>query len=163
MHSPRGRVHPMTVCRCRLHRHATSHVCEPVLLTHMLSSTEVLFWVCLFLGLYPYVGYPLCVGLLRLFRPRPVHARAITPSVTVVISAHNEAATIEATVRNKLEQDYPPAQLDVLVASDGSDDGTDAILRRLAHEEPRVSFFRQQPRNGKTAALNSLIERSGAE
>jgi glycosyltransferase involved in cell wall biosynthesis len=129
----------------------------------MPSSTELLFWLCLFVGLYPYVGYPLCIGLLRLLRPRPVHARSITPSVTVVISAHNEAATIEATVRNKLGQDYPRELLNVVVASDGSDDGTDAILRRLAQEEPRVSFFRQEPRNGKTAALNILIERSAAE
>src|SRR5215813_8388812 len=109
----------------------------------MPSSTELLFWLCLFVGLYPYVGYPLCIGLLRILRPRPVHARAITPSVTVVISAHNEAATIEATVLNKLRQDYPPALLDVLVASDGSTDATDAILQRLAQEEPRVNFFRQ--------------------
>jgi len=129
----------------------------------MLSSTELLFWACLFLGLYPYVGYPLCIGLLRILRPRPVRARAITPSVTVVISAHNEAASIEATVRNKLRQDYPPELLDVLVASDGSTDGTDAILGRLAQEEPRVNFVRQEPRNGKTAALNSLIKRSRAE
>ena len=129
----------------------------------MLSSTEKLFWACLFVGLYPYVVYPLCIGLLRVLRPRPVRAGAITPTVTVVISAHNEADGIEATVRNKLEQDYPPALLEVIVASDGSTDGTDPILRRLAQEDPRVSFFRQEPRSGKTAALNSLIERAKGE
>ena len=129
----------------------------------MLSSTELLFWACLVVGLYPYVGYPLCIALLQILRPRPIRARAITPRVTVVISAHNEAASIEATVRNKLRQDYPPDLLDVLVASDGSTDGTDAILHRLVQEEPRVNFFRQEPRNGKTAALNSLIKRSQAE
>lgn len=129
----------------------------------MLSSTERLFWACLFVGLYPYLVYPLCIGLLRVLRPRPVHAGAITPRVTVVIAAHNEADSIEATVRNKLEQDYPPALLEVLVASDASADGTDPIMRCLSQEDPRVGFFRQEPRNGKTAALNSLIERAKGE
>jgi glycosyltransferase involved in cell wall biosynthesis len=81
----------------------------------------------------------------------------------VVISAHNEADSIEATVRNKLEQDYPAALLEVVVASDASADATDPIMRRLAQEDPRVGFFRQEPRNGKTAALNSLIERAKGE
>ena len=129
----------------------------------MLASTEFLFWFCLALGLYPYIGYPLCVGVLRVVRPRPVRAQPITPSVTVVISAYNEASHIEATVRNKLTQDYPGALLDVMVASDGSNDGTDQVLRQLAQAEPRVSFFRQEPRDGKTAALNQLVERARGE
>lgn len=129
----------------------------------MLITTEFIFWFCLALGLYPYFGYPLCVALLRLVRSRPVRSGPVTPSVTVVISAHNEASHIEATVRNKLTQDYPAALLDVMVASDGSTDPTDQILRQLAQEEPRVSFFRQEPRSGKTAALNQLVERARGE
>ena len=129
----------------------------------MVVTTEIWFWLCLVVGLYPYAGYPLCVALLRLIRSRPVRAGPITPRVTVVISAYNEAGHIEATVRNKLNQDYPHALLDVMVASDGSTDETDAVLGRLAQQNPRLSFFRQQPRSGKTAALNSLIERAKGE
>jgi len=129
----------------------------------MVVTTEIWFWLCLVVGLYPYAGYPLCVALLRLIRSRPVRTGPITPRVTVVISAYNEAGHIEATVLNKLNQDYPHALLDVMVASDGSTDETDAVLGRLARENPRLSFFRQQPRSGKTAALNSLIERAKGE
>src|ERR1700694_4578743 len=86
----------------------------------MLPRAEVVFWVCLAIGLYPYAGYPLCVALLRAIRPRPVRAAPIAARVTVVISAYNEAAHIEATVRNKLDQDYPRGLLDVMVISDGS-------------------------------------------
>jgi len=110
----------------------------------MLTSTEFLFWSCLTLGLYPYLGYPLGVALLRALRARPVRSQPITPSVTVVISAYNEASHIEATVRNKLTQDYA-GPLDVMVASDGSTDGTDQVLRQLAQADSRVSFFRQEP------------------
>jgi cellulose synthase/poly-beta-1,6-N-acetylglucosamine synthase-like glycosyltransferase len=128
-----------------------------------MALAEFWFWTCLGVGLYPYVLYPVCVALLRVVRPRPVRSGAITPRVTVVISAYNEAGHIEATVRNKLDQDYPPALLDVMVASDGSTDETDSLLRALAHHDSRVSYFRQQPRNGKTAALNALVARAEGE
>jgi cellulose synthase/poly-beta-1,6-N-acetylglucosamine synthase-like glycosyltransferase len=129
----------------------------------MLAPAEVVFWVCLAIGLYPYAGYPLCVALLRAIRPRPVRAEPIAPRVTVVISAYNEAPHIEATVRNKLDQDYPHGLLDVMVVSDGSTDGTDQVLTRLAQQNPRIAFFRQEPRAGKTAALNWLLERARGE
>ena len=125
--------------------------------------TGPVFWVCLALGLYPYVGYPLCVALLRAIRSRPVRAVRITPRVTVVIAAYNEAAHIEATVRDKLDQNYPRELLEVLVVSDGSTDETDRLLERLAREDPRVTFFRQEPRAGKTAALNRMLERAHGE
>jgi cellulose synthase/poly-beta-1,6-N-acetylglucosamine synthase-like glycosyltransferase len=121
------------------------------------------FWVCLALGLYPYAGYPLCVALLKAFRSRPVRAGRITPRVTVVIAAYNEAEHIEATVRNKLNQDYPRGLLEVLVVSDGSTDDTDRLLERLAREDSRITLFRQEPRAGKTAAINRTLERAQGE
>ncbi len=121
---------------------------------------EYLFWLCLLVGAYPYAIYPWCVALLRAIRPRPVLSDAITPTVTVVIAAYNEVPYIEATVHNKLTQDYPEALLDVMVASDASNDGTDEVLSQLARREPRVTFFRQEPRGGKTVALNALVQRA---
>jgi cellulose synthase/poly-beta-1,6-N-acetylglucosamine synthase-like glycosyltransferase len=129
----------------------------------MLTSIELIFWLCLFFGLYPYAGYPLCIALVSALRPRPVRSGPVTPTVTVVISAYNERAHIAATVRNKLQQDYPPELLDVMVVSDGSSDGTDEVLRTLASEESRLTFFRQEPRSGKTAALNGLVQRARGE
>src|SRR5256885_4164863 len=129
----------------------------------MLAPAEFVFWSCLGIGLYPYAGYPLCVALLRAIRPRPVRAAPILPRVTVVISAYNEAAHIEATVRNKLDQDYPRALLDVMVVSDGSTDATDRVLASLAQQDPRLAVLRQEPRAGKTAALNSMLERAPGE
>jgi cellulose synthase/poly-beta-1,6-N-acetylglucosamine synthase-like glycosyltransferase len=129
----------------------------------MLDPAELVFWGCLAIGLYPYAGYPLCVALLRAIRPRSVRAAPIAPRVTVVISAYNEAVHIQATVRNKLDQDYPRELLDVMVVSDGSTDGTDQVLTSLARQDPRVALFRQEPRAGKTAALNSLLEQARGE
>jgi len=129
----------------------------------MPGLAEPVFWVFLVLGIYPYAVYPLCVALLRAVRSRPVRAAAVTPHVTVVTAAYNEGAHIEATVRNKLDQDYPEELLEVVVVSDGSTDETDSVLERLAREEPRLTFFRQEPRSGKTAALNRMLERARGE
>jgi len=118
------------------------------------------FWLALAAGIYPYAIYPLLAYALSKLRPRPIVRSAGTPRVTVVISAYNEARHIEATVRDKLQQDYPAELLDVIVASDGSTDGTDEILRRLAAQDPRLSWVRQEPRQGKTAALNKLVEQA---
>jgi len=45
--------------------------------------------------------------------------------------AYNEAQNIAATIQNKLDQDYPCNQLEIIVISDGSTDGTDDIVRGL--------------------------------
>ncbi len=119
-----------------------------------------LFWLCLFLGLYPYLVYPLLTLLLAKFRALTIQRGVITPAVTVVIAAYNEVRHIESTVLNKLSQDYPADLLEVVVASDGSTDGTDEILGRLAKENERFTWFRQEPRQGKTAALNRLVQRA---
>jgi cellulose synthase/poly-beta-1,6-N-acetylglucosamine synthase-like glycosyltransferase len=114
-----------------------------------------IFWLSLFLGLYPYVLYPAMAYLLGALTRRGVAKSAgFRPRITVLTAAFNEAAHIEATVRNKLGQDYPPELLDVVVVSDESTDGTDEIVARIAAQTGRVRLIRQVPRQGKTSALN---------
>jgi cellulose synthase/poly-beta-1,6-N-acetylglucosamine synthase-like glycosyltransferase len=113
------------------------------------------FWVSLGLLIYVYAGYPLVARVLGAVLNRRVAAAEPgdhLPTVTVMIAAYNEARHIEATVRNKLDSAYPPDKLDVAVISDGSDDGTDGIVAGIA--DPRVRLIRQEPRAGKTSALN---------
>lgn len=114
------------------------------------------FWAGLFLGLYPYVLYPLVAAAVAAVRRRTVIRGDATLRVSVLISAYNEAAHIGATIENKLATDYA-GELEVLVASDGSTDGTDEIVARLAASDARVRLYRQEPRAGKTAALNVLV------
>lgn len=114
----------------------------------------LVLWACLALIAYVYAGYPLT---LRLWPARPVARTAgdHQPAVTVVIAAFNERAHIAATVANKLAQDYPAERLDVIVVSDGSSDGTDDAVRAIA--DRRVTLLRQEPRQGKTMALNRAL------
>jgi glycosyltransferase involved in cell wall biosynthesis len=50
------------------------------------------------------------------------------------------------------------------VVSDASDDGTDAIIERIAAEHPgRVRLLRHEQREGKTVALNRAVPRARGE
>ena len=122
---------------------------------------ELIFWTSLFLVFYVYAGYPLAVAALGVVRGRRVRKSPLTPKVTVLIAAYNEEAVIAATVRNKLELDYPAELLEVLVISDGSSDLTDQIVTTF--NDPRVRLLRQEPRAGKTSALNLAIPHATGE
>jgi len=112
----------------------------------------IVFWVSSALIAQTYVVFPLVALLRGRLRPRPVLAADITPSVSVVIAAHDEAEGIEAKLRSVFDADYPAELLEVLVASDGSTDGTPEEAAR--DERVRVMVL---SRVGKAAALNEAI------
>ena len=119
------------------------------------------FWCLAIVGLYPYVIYPVLVAIVGRLANRTVRRDdAYLPRVTVITAAFNEQAHIEATVRNKLSQDYPRELLDMIVVSDCSVDGTDDIVRRIAAEDPRVQLLRNETRSGKTIGLNLAVPRA---
>jgi len=114
---------------------------------------ELLFWLSALTIGYIYLGYPL---LLRYLPKRPpvVAELAHKPSVTVLIPAFNEAAVIQGTIENKLQQNYPAELLQIIVISDESEDGTDDLVNEIVARDPRVKLVRQVPRQGKTSGLN---------
>lgn len=123
----------------------------------------ILFWCIVTYCTYAYVGYPLLLLLARLFVHRPVKRdESYTPAVTVIVPAYNEERVIAAKLDNLLEQNYPATRLEVLVASDGSTDGTNAIVEEYARRDPRVQLLKL-PRGGKAAALNAAAARSSGE
>jgi len=121
------------------------------------------FWISVALVLYIYAGYPLCVFMLARLLNRSVRKADIEPRVAVVISAFNEEREIRETVLNKLSQDYPADSLQVIVVSDGSLDRTDQIVRDLAAGNDRLTLLRQDPRQGKTQALNMAVRHTSAD
>ena len=75
------------------------------------------------------------------------------PSVTITVPAYNAERSIRATLESLLELDYPRDRLQILVLSDASTDGTDAIVDEL--RDRGVELHRQHARRGKTAAENA--------
>jgi hypothetical protein len=86
----------------------------------------------------------------------------VTPSVTVVVAAHDEEDVIGRRVENLLALDYPPENLEVVVASDDSADGTNSAVEAVAAREPRVRLARR-PREGKTAAQDAVVAESTSD
>jgi cellulose synthase/poly-beta-1,6-N-acetylglucosamine synthase-like glycosyltransferase len=82
--------------------------------------------------------------------------------VSIVVAAHDEEAVIERRLENLLTLDYPADRLEIIVASDSSGDGTDAIVERIAASEPRVRLLRC-PRGGKVAAQNRAFGETRGE
>jgi len=126
-----------------------------------MSSAEWLFAGSLFTLLYIYMGYPALLMILAKWMPSPVLKGEYTPSVSILIAAYNEATCIGKTIENKLALDYPRDKVEIIVISDCSDDGTDDIVRRYAARG--VKLIRQEPRAGKTSALNLAITRARGE
>lgn len=112
------------------------------------------FFIAVFLSLFSYSIYPLALLLSVRFRSRPWTRSEVTPTISVLISAFNEAAIIEKKVRNAISSDYPAADLEVAVASDGSTDRTNEIVTSLGVRNVSLYAF---PRQGKTACLNNVM------
>jgi peptidoglycan/xylan/chitin deacetylase (PgdA/CDA1 family)/spore germination protein YaaH/GT2 family glycosyltransferase len=87
----------------------------------------------------------------RRVRPAPPD---FTPSVSVIIPAYNEARVIAASIERVLASDYPALQ--VIVADDGSSDGTSAVVARAFGSDPRVTLL-TLVNGGKAAALNRAL------
>jgi glycosyltransferase involved in cell wall biosynthesis len=117
---------------------------------------RAVFWLSAGALAWTHVGYPLAAAALARRRPRPVRKDDATPSVTVVVAAHDEEDVIGRRVENLLALDYPPDRLEVIVASDGSTDGTDAAVEAVAAGDARVRVARR-PREGKTAAQDAVV------
>ncbi len=118
-----------------------------------MSVLQITFWFLLFLVVYVYAGFPLLV-LVRSLWKKPVRQEDITPRVSLVIIAHNEAASIGEKIENVLSLDYPGDRLEIIVGSDGSSDETDAIVRRYSERGVRLMSY---PRRGKIPALNDTV------
>ncbi len=125
-------------------------------------AVEVLFWSSLALLAWTHAGYPVCAWALARLRPNAVHAADITPTVSVIIAAHNEGDVIERRIVNLLELDYPPDRIEIVVASDASTDTTDAIAARFAAEHDGVTAL-VCPRGGKVAAQDAAVRETSSE
>lgn len=109
---------------------------------------------------YVYFGYPALLAVRARLRPRPVRRGPVRPRISVIIAAFNEADVIERKIDDTLGNGYPTGQLEILVASDGSTDDTEPIVRRHPAEQVRLLAL---PRRGKVPALNTAAAKATGE
>jgi cellulose synthase/poly-beta-1,6-N-acetylglucosamine synthase-like glycosyltransferase len=125
------------------------------------TAEQIVFWTCVAALAYVYVGYPLLVWMVSKMFPKLVNGGAIEPNVTVLITAFNEEGAIRHKIENTLAIDYPKDKLEVLVASDGSTDATDEIVRKYGSRG--VKLLRVEGRQGKTATQNEAVAAATGE
>jgi cellulose synthase/poly-beta-1,6-N-acetylglucosamine synthase-like glycosyltransferase len=123
---------------------------------------EAVFWAAIAVVVYVYVGYPCVIFVLARLRPRPVRKAARhEPTVSFIIAAYNEGPVIAGKLANTLALDYPPERLEIIVASDGSTDATEDVVRR--EFGGRVKLLAMSGRHGKTIAQNRAVEAAKGE
>ena len=122
---------------------------------------EVIFWAALFLIVFAYVGYSATILLLSRWVNNPPKQAAIEPSITFIITAYNEAEAIARKLGQTLALHYPRDQLEIIVASDGSTDRTDEIVRGFA--DRGVKLLRVEGRVGKTGTQNEAVKQARGE
>jgi cellulose synthase/poly-beta-1,6-N-acetylglucosamine synthase-like glycosyltransferase len=82
------------------------------------------------------------------------------PQLSIIIAAYNEEKEIGRKLENILSLDYPRERLEVIIASDGSSDRTNAIVQNY---EDRGIKLLALPRLGKAGALNAAAAASTGE
>ena len=124
--------------------------------------TKLLFWISVAFPLYVYIGFPLLLWLLQALVRRAPRKQPIEPSVSLLVAAYNEAAVIADKIRNSLALDYPAEKLEIVVASDGSEDATAEIVRSFEAENGgrvRLLNFRESRQDGRSERRDPGITR----
>lgn len=120
-----------------------------------MDFVEIILVATLVLLAYTYAGYPLLIWILARLAPRIVHRGANQPRVALIIVAYNEAKSIARKLDSCLALDYPKEKLRILVASDGSDDGTNEVV--TAYAPHGVTLLAFTVRRGKASCLNDAV------
>jgi biofilm PGA synthesis N-glycosyltransferase PgaC len=85
------------------------------------------------------------------------------PTVSIVIAAHNEERNVASKVKSLEGLDYPPELLEWVFVSDGSTDGTQALLENACESHPNRHVLHLEKPLGKCGALNAGVARATGE
>jgi cellulose synthase/poly-beta-1,6-N-acetylglucosamine synthase-like glycosyltransferase len=124
-------------------------------------AAEIIFGLSAAALFYTYAGYPLLLVIASTLRPKRVRRDKFEPTVTILITAYNEERALAAKLENTLALDYPRELLEIVVASDCSNDRTDEIVGEFSARGVRLC--RRPERLGKTAAQNAAVEQAHGE
>lgn len=125
-----------------------------------------LFWLCMAIVVYTYVGYGIVLYLLVFVKRLATKAKPLAditddrlPEVTLMVCAYNEEDIIAEKMDNTRRLDYPSDRLHLVWVTDGSNDNTNVLLS--AYPEVKVIYFPE--RRGKAAALKHGIKEIDTE
>ncbi|MEM3378162.1 MAG: glycosyltransferase family 2 protein [Candidatus Bathyarchaeia archaeon] len=98
------------------------------------------------------------MGLLKM------NAKSSSVEVSVVLPAYNEAATLETTVAKvAMALSEFTRAYEIIIAEDGSTDGTDKLAAALAEQFPYVKHIHRKKRLGRGNALKNAFKQSSGK
>ena len=125
-----------------------------------------LFWASVFIVLFTYFGFPLILAVRAVVRGKknrisvPHPSSESLPRISMLIAAYNEQESIICKLENTFSLSYPAERLEVIVASDGSTDGTNELVSSFNEARLRHLVL---PRQGKNRTLNAAASISHGE
>ncbi|MBX3290104.1 MAG: glycosyltransferase family 2 protein [Acidobacteria bacterium] len=131
------------------------------ILVSQMTFALIIFWICVAVIFYGYIGYPSLMFLIGLVRPKQWKRAEYRPTISIIITARNEERDIHHKLENTLEIDYPSEKLEIMVVSDCSTDRTDEVVMRFS--DRNIRLIRQEPRLGKTSAQNLAVDAASGE
>jgi len=124
---------------------------------------EIVFWALIIFSAYAYVGYPFLLLIASIFHQKPVKKdEQFIPTITFIVAAYNEENVVHEKIENLIAQHYDAQKVEIIIASDGSSDSTNAIVRKYSEKDTRVKLL-DLPRLGKANALNKAAEKAEGE
>lgn len=125
-----------------------------------------LFWLCIAIVVYTYVGYGIVLYLLVFVKRLATKAKPLAditddrlPEVTLMVCAYNEEDIIAEKMDNTRRLDYPSDRLHLVWVTDGSNDNTNSMLAAY----PDVKVIYSPERRGKAAAIKHGIKEIDTE
>lgn len=113
---------------------------------------------------YCYLLYPY---LVQLAAKRFSHSHSIDesylPTISVILSAHNEELVIRSSIASVLSQDYPSEKIEIIIGSDGSTDKTNEILAELSSKYSNLHTYCFDEQRGKMMTLNDIVRHATGE
>lgn len=126
-------------------------------MTLIMNAGAAVVVMAVVLVVYAYVLYPAILwlwGRVRPYRAVPGALPAVEwPMISITVPVYNEVHQVRDLLESLVRLDYPAERRQILIVSDASTDGTDAIVAEYA--EHGVELLRQGERRGKTAAENA--------
>lgn len=120
-----------------------------------------IFWLIFGLIFYAYIGYPIFLFVLSKFfnqnEQKELNETNEWPNVSLIIAAYNEEQIIASKIENCLAIEYPRKLLTVWIASDGSSDSTNDIVKKYMAMHENIYLLEFQ-RTGKSGILNETMK-----
>ena len=129
-----------------------------ILGNHMLEYIYVLSIALIF---HAYIGYPLSLYMIGLFKSRKIFKVLHYPHVTLIITAHNEENKIEKKLENAISLKYKKDKLQIILVSDGSIDNTIKLAEKYIKDG--IEIISIEKRGGKENAQKEALIHSKGE